>query len=160
MKPLAMITALAAVSLSAQKDIRQQFVGNWELVSYERRAPSGEVLYPLGINPVGRISYDATGHMSAHLMRRDLPKFKGDDRTRSTAEEVVAAWHGYIGYFGTYTVDEKLGAVIHHVEGAWYPNYVGTKQVRFLHFEGRRLTLEADSPAGRAKIVWQRSAPG
>jgi hypothetical protein len=111
----------------------------------------------LGTDPVGRISYDAAGHISAHLMRRGVAKFAGVDRAAATADEIAAAWRGYVGYFGRYTVDEKKGAVIHEVEGAWYPNYVGTKQARVYHFDGDRLTLEAEQPSGHTTVVWRRA---
>jgi hypothetical protein len=43
------------------------------------------------------------------------------------------------------------------VEGAWTPNWIGTKQVRYFKFEGDRLTLEADLRGGRGKLVWERT---
>jgi hypothetical protein len=137
-------------------DIRQQFIGAWDLVSYELRTTDGRTLQPLGTDPVGRISYDAAGHMSAHLMRRGVPNFGASRREQATLEEMAAAWRGYAGYFGSYSIDEAASAVIHHVEGAWYPNFVGTDQVRIYCFEGDRLTLQADSASGRTTIVWQR----
>jgi len=138
-------------------DIRQRLIGSWDLVSYEIRTPAGQVSQTLGPDPVGRISYDAEGRMSAQLMRRGVPRFGGTAREKATTDEIVAAWRGYIGYFGRYTIDEVNSAVIHEVEAAWYPNFVGTKQVRHYVFEGDRLTLQADSPSGRSTIVWKRS---
>ena len=95
--------------------------------------------------------------MSAHLMRRGVPKFAAAKREDSTDAEIIAAWRGYIGYFGRYTVDEKAQTVNHLVEAAWFPNFVGTKQVRAYRFEGDRLILQADSASGRTTIVWKRS---
>ena len=157
MKFLMMLAAAAPMAFGAEINVQQRLLGAWDLVSYELRTPEGQVKHPLGADPVGQISYDAAGHMSAHLMRRGVPKFAAARREDSTVDEIVAAWRGYIGYFGSYTVDEKAGAVTHHVEAAWYPNFVGTKQVRVYEFDGDRLTLHAESASGRTTIVWKRS---
>src|SRR5437016_12640519 len=124
---LALLAAAAPKTFAAPSDVRQRFIGAWDLVSFELRTPSGQTTYPLGADPVGRISYDASGHMSGHMMRRGLAKFAGDTLESATPDDIIAAWRGYIGYFGRYEIDEKGRAVVHHVEGAWYPNYVGTK---------------------------------
>lgn len=151
------ILALPWVSLAADKSMKQQFVGTWNLVSYEVRSPSGELSHPYGNNFTGRLSYDADGHMTAQMMRRDQPKFASDIQANATPDEMATAWRGYIGYFGTYTIDEKGRAVIHHIDGSWFPNQAGTSLTRYFTFQDGRLILEAESPAGRAKIVWERS---
>jgi hypothetical protein len=140
-----LVFALAWASLAADKSVKERFVGTWNLVSYEVRMPSGELQYPFGSDPLGRISYDAAGHMSAQLMRRD--------RT----QQASGTSSGYTGYYGTYVVDEKAGTVTHQVEGAWTPSWIGTKQVRYFKFEGDRLTLEADLRGGRGRLVWERT---
>jgi hypothetical protein len=151
-----LILLFFALSLSAQQS---RLIGAWDLVSYEIRTPAGQATQPLGADPVGRISYDVAGHMTAHLMRRGVPKFAAARREEATSDEIVAAWRGYVGYFGRYTVDEKISTVFHQVEGAWYPNYVGTKQVRVYRFEGDRLILQADQPSGHTTVVWKRAKP-
>ncbi len=132
--------------MAADKPVKHRFVGTWNLVSYEVRTPSGEVRYSYGNDPLGRIAYDAQGHMSAHLMRRD----------RANPAPGTSPG-GYAGYYGTYTLDEKAGIVIHQVQGAWTPGWIGTKQIRYYKFEGNRLTLEADLTEGRARAVWERT---
>lgn len=89
-------------------------------------------------------------------MRRKTLR-ESEQREKATTEEIVAAWRGYVGYFGTYTIDEKASTVTHHVEGASFPNFVGTNQVRHYRFEGDRLILQADTASGHATIVWKRS---
>lgn len=148
------------LSLGAQQpgSVQQRLLGAWDLVSYEVRTPAGTTMKPLGDDPVGRIFYDAAGHISAHLMRRGIPRFASEDRSKATDPEMGAAWQGYAGYFGRYTVDEKTNTVNHQVEGAWFPNYVGTRQVRVYKFEGNdRLILQAKQAWGVATIVWKRS---
>src|SRR5713101_6935943 len=103
---MALLAAAAPKTLAAQNDVRQRFIGVWDLVSFELRSPSGQTTYPLGADPVGRISYDASGHMSAHLMRRGVAKFASDNLDSAAADEMIAAWRGYAGYFGRYEIDE------------------------------------------------------
>lgn len=133
-------------SMAADPPIKDRFIGTWDLVSYQVRTSSGEIREPYGENPLGRISYDAGGHMSAQLMRRDRSNPAPGGGTT-----------GYSGYYGTYTIDEKAGTVTHHVQGAWLPGWVGSNQVRYYKLEGDRLTLQADLASGHATLVWQHN---
>jgi hypothetical protein len=148
---------LMGMAMAEAADVRRQLIGVWELVSYETKTPDGKILRPIGEAPVGRITYDKEGRMSAQLMRRGLAKFSSNNTQQATPTEIAGVWDTYRGYFGRYTVDEKKKAVIHHVDGAWFPNYVGTDQVRYYRFEADRLILEADLPTGRSTIVWRRA---
>ena len=152
-----LLTIAAATVLSASS-LNQQFVGTWNMVSYEVHTPAGEVVYPLGKDAVGRLTYDAAGHASLQMMRRGQPKFHTEKPAEATNEELAAAWRGYIGYYGTWTVDEKAQTVTHTVEAAWYPNYMGTKQVRKFRFEGNRLTLEGTNSLGVAIVTFEKAA--
>jgi hypothetical protein len=135
-----------------------EFVGAWKLISFERRTTAGgEVTYPMGQNPVGRLTYDALGRMSAQIMRPDRPKFQAGDAARTgTAEEKIAAFDGYTAYYGTYTVNESERVVTHHVEASLYPNWVGTDQRRPYEFVGDQLTLHVVNGAAESKLVWER----
>jgi Lipocalin-like domain len=134
-----------------------EFVGAWKLISLERRTAAGAVTYPLGEHPVGRLTYDAMGRMSAQLMRPDRPKFKADDDARTgSTEEKIAAYDGYTAYYGTYTVNEADHTVIHHVEASLYPNWIGSDQLRKYEFSGDRLTLRVVSSGGERRLVWER----
>ena len=91
---------------------------------------------------------DAGGRMSVHLLNPNRRRFASGDFLRPTAEELEEAFVGYFGYFGSYTLDESAGVLTFHVEGAAYPNYIGTDQRRFFDFDGTRLTLR--TPPERA----------
>ena len=132
------------------------FIGAWTLVSYELRLPSGAVEKPMGDHPMGRILYLHNGQMSAQVMASGLAPLAHPDSRDASPEEAARVWQNYVGYWGTFTVDAQAGAVIHSVEGAWFPNWIGQKQVRHYRFSGNTLTLEADSPAWHATLVWQR----
>ena len=111
-----LLTSLAACFASAQPP--EKFVGVWKLVSFEQRTTAGEVTYPMGQKPVGRITYDASGHMTAQLMLPDRPKFEAPSKVRGSIDQKIAAFDGYVAYYGTYTVDEARRTVIHHVEAS------------------------------------------
>jgi hypothetical protein len=110
----------------------------------------------MGDRPHGRILYLKNGQMSAQVMASGPDPLPNEDPREATPEEASRAWLNYVGYWGSYTVDAAAGVVIHTVEGAWFPNWVGQKQVRQYRFAGDHLTLEADSPAWHATLIWKR----
>jgi hypothetical protein len=167
MKRVSLLLSLAALLCSAQapkqfstRKMSDEFVGAWKLISYERRTAAGEVTYPMGQNPVGRLTYDALGRMSAQIMRPDRPKPQGVVPASWSAEEKAAAFDGYIGYYGTYSVSDTERAVIHHVEASLYPHWVGSDQRRLYEFSGSQLILRAAGSAGpgtESRLVWERA---
>ena len=44
-------------------------VGTWKVVKYEDQGADGTISYPYGEHPDGYFVYDATGHLSVHIMR-------------------------------------------------------------------------------------------
>src|SRR3954468_14829538 len=104
------------------------FVGTWKLTVLEDRWSSGKVVYPLGQDPIGLLTYETTGYMSIQLMKWPHPTFAAGHAAGATPEEKIAAYDGYIAYFGTYSVDEAAGVVTHYVEGSLDPTYIGVEQ--------------------------------
>jgi len=105
--------------------------------------------------------FDADGRISIHLTDPKRRNFASGDFLRPTPDELIEAFTGYFGYFGSYTVDEEASVVTFHVEGAAYPNYVGTDQERFYEIEGNRLILRTPPErAGGVDVVyyvtWER----
>jgi len=140
----------------------ETFTGSWRLVSSEFRRSDGEVIYPLGENAVGILMYDDRGYMSVHLMRPDRPAFASKDHLKGTPAEIKSAFEGYIGYYGTYEINEKEGIVTHYLEGSSFPNWVGKALPRFYKFSGSRLTLSTPSMTmGNQRVVgalvWERA---
>ena len=139
--------------------VAQQFVGTWKAVETEDRLSDGTVTYPpYGQFPKGYLIYDALGHMAGQLMN---PGRQPISFRKSPAEEVRAAALAFIAYSGRYTVNEKEGAVIHHVEIALNPSLVGVDNVRYYEFSGDLLTLsvppyEEDGITHHRKLVWRR----
>jgi hypothetical protein len=144
----------AAQNLRATPDARAQFLGVWKLISYESKPSGGEVRQVYGPNPIGRITYDKAGRMSAFLMR---PGRKGPQSARNaTVDELREVQSGFVAYFGTFDVDEASHTVVHHVVGALNPSWPGTDLKRNYEFSGDRLTLTAASASGALVLVWQK----
>ena len=69
--------------------------------------------------------------MSGHLMDLDVPKCGTMDRRKCPDAVARAAFDNYIGYWGRYELPPGAGMVIHHVEGASHPDWIGSDQRRF-----------------------------
>jgi len=146
-------SGLAAFAQQRPGSAKDRLVGAWGLVSFVSFDANG-ASRP-GAYDLGRIVYDASGQMSAHLMhssnKADAPPATDADRS--------AAFRRYLGYYGPFTVDELTGIVIHHVVGSSNPSWVGGNQVRYfgLSEDGNTLTLSVKNQ-GRvtATLVWER----
>jgi hypothetical protein len=144
---------------------RKRFIGVWKLVSGEARDEvSGDVHYPWGTNPVGRLVYDDAGRVFAQLMnprRRSV----GGAANRGAAAAIATAsaddmremLTGFNAYFGTFDVDEPARTVVHHLESALIPSWVGTYQRRKYEFSGgNRLIMLNTASQAAYRLVWQR----
>jgi hypothetical protein len=136
--------------------------GTWKLVSATYRRPNGDKIDYLGDQPRGALMYDTRGNMSIQLMRLDRPRFALDDRMGGAPAETKTAFDGYLGYFGTYTVDEQKKTVTHHIEGCTFPNWVGVDQMRFFELSSNKLilrttTLFVQGGDAMGEIIWQRA---
>ena len=138
------------------KAVRDRLVGSWRLVAYETLDRSGRRGRPYGA-AVGRLTYDGHGNMSGQVMRPDRARVEVGP---GNAQSVRAAYVGYIAYFGSYEVAPDEASVVHHVEGALNPEWVGGTQLRQLRFDGDRLVLSADVKKGRDTVThtltWER----
>jgi hypothetical protein len=150
---LLLAAALSGAQKFATRKPGDEFIGAWRLVSYERRSAAGELTYPMGAQPIGRIAYDPLGRMSAQLMRADRPHFEAS----VSAEEKVAAFDGYVAYYGTYTVNPADHTVVHHVEASLNPNWTGTDLTRSYEFSGSQLILKAKLQGAEIRLVWERA---
>lgn len=128
-------------------------VGAWRLISLETLDADGLVIYPLGREAVGLLTYTASGHMCVAIMDPHRPPFASDDRFAATVEELRAAGLRYWSYAGRYEV--AAGRMRHHIEVSLIPNWVGTTLERACTLEGERLTLAVR----RSILVWERDAP-
>jgi hypothetical protein len=135
-------------------------IGAWRLVSYEVAAGQ-EVVEPYGPAPSGRLIYEPSGRMAVQVYDPRVPSFASGDPRIFTDVEARAVTLGAIVYFGTYTVHAAEGHVVHQVESASLPNWVGGDQVRYFTLTGDRLTLKTPPIilGGRetiSSLVWER----
>ena len=137
----------------ASPTAKDRLVGSWGLVSFVSFDANG-ASRP-GAYDLGRIIYEASGQMSAHLMH----SANKADASPATDADRSAAFRRYLGYYGPFTVDELTGIVIHHVLGSSNPSWVGSNQVRYyeLSADGNTLTLSVKNQ-GRVTgtLVWER----
>ncbi|MCH8016053.1 MAG: lipocalin-like domain-containing protein [Acidobacteria bacterium] len=133
--------------------IEDRFVGTWKLASFERRGPDGELGSSANSYRNGLLVYTPTGHMSLQLTRENRQQFEG----RASPEEAQAALYSYIAYYGTFTVNQTQGAVIHHRQGHLIPDRV-TEGMRYFRFSGNRLMLTAPPTGGGmvTTLTWER----
>jgi hypothetical protein len=152
-----------AGTMQAEAAARESFIGVWRLVSFEQKFPDGRAVFAYGEKPVGRITYDNAGRMSAQLMRPGrrsavTPAGALIDG-KASGEEIREAVAGFLAYFGTFDVDELSQTVIHHIEACLIPSWVGTDLKRTYRFNGNRLVLTTGG-AGRACLTWSGSESG
>jgi hypothetical protein len=122
-------------------------------------------LYPFGKNPVGILTYDRVRNVAGQMMNPGRTRFAGDDKPQGTEEAMRISLSGYEAYFGPYEISEDEDAVIHTVEGALFPNWVGGIQKRFFRIDGNMLELktgEMDYMGSKfvATVTWARKATG
>jgi hypothetical protein len=131
--------------------------GSWRLVLYEAVDGDGRRTRPYG-DAVGRLTYDERGNMTGQVMR---PERSRVELGPGNAQLVRAAYTGYIAYFGTYEIAADGASVVHHVQGALNPAWVGGDQVRAMRFEGDRLVLSAEVTKGGQivthTLTWERT---
>lgn len=147
--------------------VKDAFAGTWRLVDCEGRWSDGRVTRPYGDRPGGMLVYDGRGGFAGQIMARGRPEFANGNLLKGNDAEVRAAFEGYLAYYGRYAVDESQGLMIHWVEGSFFPNWIGERQIRKYEFPdgpgGGRLRLSTLPIQGaRAELtvvlLWERAA--
>ena len=137
--------AASGSGADAAADPRDQFVGTWKLVRFERYDAGGQLLPPpesgaFGAGaPLGYIMYDGE-HMGVVIQQEHRKPFAG---AQPTGDEAIAAATSYVSYFGPYTVNEAEGYLTHHVLGSNNPGMTGADNQRFYEFSGNELGAKA-----------------
>jgi hypothetical protein len=140
----------------------ETFAGTWRLKESYAETNGAKQAFPLGEDTQGLIMYDAIGHMSAQLMSRERVRFSSRIPKEIPPEEISRAYHEYTSYFGTYTLDVAAGTIVHHVEGALAPQWIGGDQLRYFKFEGALLVLKtppmkvSDGTKVINTLVWKK----
>lgn len=142
-------------------------MGTWNLVRWEITYGDGRpATHPYGADASGIIVYSHDGTMSASIARAGRARLSSASVRSAPEAELLEAFESYFQYAGTYAVRGEPGAqqVVHSVTHALNPNFVGTQQVRDMHFGADgRLTLSAsDTVPGTTvvrehRLIWQRA---
>lgn len=157
---LVLVCAAACLCLTAPAlaqrgaEAEKRFIGHWRLLTFENFDDKG--MSRVAEYDGGRIMYDATGQMSAQLMRSSRARLSQP----STETERAAAYATYTAYYGRFSIDPAQSRVTHHVEGSVNPNWVKTDLVRYYAFspDGNRLMLSLKNAEGRVTgtLTWER----
>ena len=140
-----------ASTQSSRGGVRERIAGAWQLESRTVKQANGapQVDPVLGQQPVGRLFYDASGHMMLQMMRQGRAQAVSVPQNPPDAKNPRIVL-GYDAYFGTFTVNEAEGTITHHVEGSLFPEDLGKDFTRFYKIEGGTFTLSftSTSPDG------------
>lgn len=119
--------------------IRDLVVGAYRVAAMEHYNDRGDVGRPYGDPPLGFAFYTAEGYTSTILMRPDRPNFAAGDVLGGEADEKVAAFETAAAFAGRWEVVDQT--IVHRLEAATFPNWVGTTQVRPFEADENGLTL-------------------
>ena len=125
------VAILIAVGLTlgiSEAQEAKDLVGAWSHFSNVNTAADGTRSDLFGANPKGQALFGSDGRFAIIFHRAEMPKIAPNNRTQGTAEENKAIVSGMISLYGSYTVVDKV--FVMKVEGASYPNWVGTEQRR------------------------------
>jgi hypothetical protein len=156
---MAVLLGASAVGAHAQVAEANQVVGTWRMVSAQID-PAGRNIPAYGEQPNGMLVFTPDMHFVEVLTDANMPRFASNVRGEGTDAENRAAMSRSIGFFGTYTVDEKGEFSGNRVEGATFPNWVGNARTRkelTLTVSGDQMTEHFQRPDGtRIAIEWER----
>jgi hypothetical protein len=142
------------------REIIPKLVGSWRLISFNIQDSNGRTTYPFSQDAQGRLIYEPDGRMAVQIMDPARPGFTSDDPLNTSEAEVRVAFGGYTAYYGTYSVNPDEQTIVHHIEAALLPNWVGTDQRRHFEFDGKYLTLKGPlllgGVQGVVSLVWER----
>jgi Lipocalin-like domain len=153
------VASIRAWPGSAAHAADQRLVGTWRLISFATEdVGTGAVAKPWGEGPTGFLTYTPGGRMSAVLTAEGR---KSESGGRSAMPDRAELFMTMAAYAGTYTLTPD--GVVHHVEVASFPEWVGGDQVRYATLEGETLTIKTPPlprfPDGRKQIftlIWRR----
>lgn len=146
------LALLSSDGLAQTKPLKDQLVGTWTLVAFERTAPSG-VKGPIA-NPKGFLIFDAGGRYVMVGERGDRPKFKSPGQP--TTEELAASVQDFFAAnFGTWSINEADKTLTQRYDGALRPNNEGTDVKTLVSLNGDELKLMSTNPLATGARVEQ-----
>ncbi|NKQ56743.1 lipocalin-like domain-containing protein [Amycolatopsis sp. K13G38] len=138
----------------------EQLHGTWDLLDFVRVVDGNPVGDVLGPRPVGRLSYQPDGRVTALLMRRNREWRAGAGFLTADDKERGAAALGFVGYGGRFEL--RGDQVVHHLDISLYPEHPGTDLVRTVRWEAGLLVLSTEQRLTRSgrtmwdELTWRR----
>ena len=83
-----------------------------------------------GSKPRGMAIYERNGKFVMIIIHTTLPKIASNNAMTGTADENKAIVQGSMASFGKYTVNDKEGTLLSHIDASSYPNWDGEDQKR------------------------------
>jgi hypothetical protein len=114
-------------------------LGGWHLARWDYTVDGEFRGFPMGEDATGQIMYTPNGRMSAILSFAERKPLDVDQFHKAPADEQAAAALTYVSYGGAFDVEGDR--VLHHVEYALFPNWIGTDLVRTISWEDDQLVL-------------------
>jgi len=133
--------------------------GRWDIRSWRQEYDDGRVLLPMGEALSGFAEYRG-GRVTIMITQALRPHFVTGGQWDANEAEKARAYETGLFYAGRYTLEGDT--VLHAIDIASYPNWVGSTQKRHAHRQGERLQLSArleeGTPEARTAILeWSRA---
>jgi hypothetical protein len=161
MKKLSLILAAILAmftSFHKKETTSPDFVGMWTLLKCVSYQTDGTVAFPYGEHPIGQLLYDRKGNMMVEIMKPGIKKFVQSNLLQGVPDEVLPAYYGFIGYYGSYKVQSDSNVVIHHIKACSFPNWVDEDQKRYYEFRNDHLILKTSLIGSvRYELTWQKT---
>ena len=126
-------------------DVRERFIGAWQLAWLEEPGSDGEVHRA---DCTGLLVYTRDGHMSVQVMYRE-------PQAATPAGQAQYAQGGYEASFGTYVIDERAHTFTFHVDGALVRTLIGKDLPRAYEFSGNQLIVKSVLPKEHWRVAWE-----
>jgi hypothetical protein len=158
-------------------EAEQRLPGVWELVYWHAKLPDGSIRSPFGRKPAGTLVYTSDGVVSVNMMHTGRSDLSVSDEMRATCRRVglgrapddpdnpdlqeaklryfrIAS--AYQAYSGQWRIEDNL--VVHSVELALFPEWIGTELIRRYDFEDEDLILSpvTNDLSPPLKLRWRR----
>lgn len=149
---------------TAKTILAGDLIGVWSLESFTNTVAAMEPVHPLGYKPQGILIYTSDGFVSVQMMRRDRPAIASDEWSVVDESEHEEVPSGYIGYCGTYLLDESAATVSHIPDIALVPNLIGEQLKRSITLLKDELSLtvvnsQDEGTSMETRLCWRRLGP-
>jgi hypothetical protein len=155
------VIANSLMCTSSPAASHKSIVGTWKLLSMTYKDQStGKETDLWGKDPIGFLTYTAGGRMSAVIAAASR-KISAESGDKASSEDQATLFRSSFAYAGAYSLTST--GVIHHVEVASDPTWIGKNQIRFVqHVEDRLiitgppLAAVSDPHPKVLQLVWKR----